>query len=93
MERSYVEYKDKRYPTIIISANAIVPGYFENAPDDYEVTIADVELWSAIEKDYEKNIREALDIDNEIFYYCDSGFIASKPTEGEVVHYFKNVNL
>ena len=93
MERSYIEYKDKRYPVVRISANAIAPGHFENAPDDYEVTIADWDLWNAIQEDYEKGVREAIDIDNDIFYYCDSGFIATGPTEGEVVHYFKSVSL
>lgn len=92
MERSYIEYKDKRYPTVEISANKIDP-FYKDEPDYVTHQIADVELWNAIKDDSEKSVRKAVEIDNDIFYYCDSGFIASKPTEGEVIHYFKNVNL
>ena len=55
------------------------------------VKVADVELWDAIEYacDHENHIRhsEAVDLDNEIYYYCDYGFIASDPTDEEIVEY------
>ena len=92
MERSFIEYKDKRYPTIVIQANKIDPE-FKDAPDIATVTIADYELWKAIEDGYYKGNSLETEIDNTIHYYCDSGFVASKPTEGEVVHYFKGITL
>ena len=51
------------------------------------VTIADYELWAAIEDDYEDGDKEAVWIDNNVYFYCDSGFIASNPTESEVIEY------
>ena len=37
--------------------------------------------------------REANEIDNTIYYYCDSGFCASEPTEEQVIQYFKKLDL
>ena len=42
-------------------------------------------------KDYENDNSTAVEIDNSIFYYCDSGFVASKPTEEDVIKYFYNI--
>ena len=40
--------------------------------------------------DFNDGVQDAVDIDSEIFYYCDSGFVASKPSEKKVIEYFKN---
>ena len=55
--------------------------------------VADFELWAAIEdavnyKSEEKH-DEATALDNEIFFYCDSSFIASDPTDEEIINYLK----
>lgn len=85
-----VEYKGKIYPTIVTNVDKID----ENARDqnmDYLVTLADWDLWRDIKEDYYKDVIDAIDIDNDIYYYCQSGFIASKPTEEQVIEYMKTV--
>lgn len=55
------------------------------------VKVADIELWNAIEYacDHEdaENHSEAVDLDRGIYYYCDSCFIASDPTDEEIIDY------
>ena len=82
MERSDIRYKGIDYPTIEISLSKV-----SDIESDGIVTIADYELWAAIEDDYEEGDKEAIWIDNNVYFYCDSGFIASNPTESEVIEY------
>lgn len=60
---------------------------------DIEYMIADVELYNTIESDYDNGSREAMDIDCDIYYYCDSGFIASNPSEEKIIEYFKENDI
>ena len=83
-----VEYKGKTYPTIVINVDKIEDDAAKCGMN-YLVTLADYELWVAIEKDYDNDVLEAVDVDNNIYYYCDSGFVASNPTEEEVIAYMK----
>ena len=82
MERSKINYKGNDYPTIEIALSNV-----SNIESNELVTIADYELWAAIEDDYEDGDKEAVWIDNKVYFYCDSGFIASNPTESEVIEY------
>ena len=82
MERSKISYKGIDYPTIEIALSKV-----SNIESNELVTIADYELWAAIEDDYEDGDKEAVWIDNNVYFYCDSGFIASNPTESEVIEY------
>ena len=82
MERSKIKYKGIDYPTIEIALSKV-----SNIESNELVTIADYELWAAIEDDYEDGDKEAVWIDNNVYFYCDSGFIASNPTESEVIEY------
>ena len=82
MERSKINYKGIDYPTIEIALSKV-----SNIESNELVTIADYELWAAIEDDYEDGDKEALWIDNDVYFYCDSGFIASNPTESEIIEY------
>ena len=82
MERSKINYKGNDYPTIEIALSNV-----SNIESNELVTIADYELWAAIEDDYEDGDKEAVWIDNNVYFYCDSGFIASNPTESEVIEY------
>ena len=90
MKRDIITYKGVKYPVIEIARN-LIDSEWENTDSSLSYTIADNELWSAIEKDYEDNNSMAIEIDNSIFYYCDSGFVASEPTEEEVIKYFEEV--
>lgn len=51
------------------------------------VNVADVDLWDAIEEDYNNGNSDAHALDNDIYFYCDYGFIASNPTDEEIVEY------
>lgn len=82
MERSNINYKGIDYPTIEIPLSKV-----SDIESDEIVTIADCELWLAIEDDYYNGDKEAVWLDDKIYFYCDSGFIASNPTESEVIEY------
>ena len=82
MERSFIEYDGVKYPTIEIPLSKV-----SDIDSDEIVTIADYELWAAIEGDYENGVKDAVWLDDEVYYYCDNGFIASNPTEDEVIEY------
>ncbi len=90
MKRDIITYKGVKYPVIEIARN-LIDSEWKNTDSSLSYMIADNELWSAIEKDYEDNNSMAIEIDNLIFYYCDNGFVASEPTEEEVIKYFENV--
>ena len=82
MERSKINYKGIDYPTIEIALSKV-----SDIESNKLVTITDYELWAAIEDNYEDGDKEAVWIDNNVYFYCDSGFIASNPTESEVIEY------
>ena len=88
MKRDIITYKGVKYPVIEIARN-LIDSEWKNTDSSLSYTIADNELWSAIEKDYEDNNSMAIEIDNLIFYYCANGFVASEPTEEEVIKYFE----
>ena len=90
MKRDIITYKGVKYPIIEIARN-LIDSEWKNTDSSLSYTIADNELWSAIEKDYEDNNSMAIEIDNLIFYYCDNGFVASEPTAEEVIKYFEEV--
>jgi len=90
MKRDTIIYKGIEYPIIEIARN-LVDSEWQDTDSSVTYIIADIELWLAIEKDYENDNSAAIEIDNSIFYYCDSGFVASKPTEEEVIEYFDNI--
>ncbi len=82
MERSFIEYNGVKYPTIEIALSKV-----SDIESDEIVTIADYELWAAIEDDYEDGDKDAVWLDDNVYFYCDSGFVASNPTESEVIEY------
>ena len=86
MERSNIRYKGIDYPVIEISLSKV-----SDIESDELVIIADYELWAAIEDDYVDGDKEAAWIDNNVYFYCDSGFIASNPTESEVIEYMNKI--
>ena len=80
MEKYYEEWNGKKFPVVEVM--------FEVC-DGIEtmVKVADLDLWDAIEEDYIDGNSEAHAIDNDIYFYCDYGFIASDPTDEEIVDY------
>lgn len=99
MVRKSIFYKGVEYPVIEIARNLIDSewansdtSFISDYSTDINFIIADIELWYAIEEDYENDKSTAVEIDNSIYYYCDSGFVASKPSEKEVIDYFKELD-
>lgn len=74
-----VEYKGEKFPTREIEIEPYIEGMGV-------VTIADYELWKAIEDDCRNGDSRATAIDNGIFYYCNSGMVASNPSDTELIY-------
>lgn len=75
MKKHYKEYKGESYPVRTVTLPKELGGY--------DVDVADVELYNAMEDDYST---DAMFIDNSIYYYMDSGFIDSDPTDEEIIN-------
>ena len=90
MKRDIITYKGVEYPVIEIARN-LIDSEYKTADSSVTYILADIELWFALEEDYENADSMAVDIDNSIFYYCDNGFVASEPTKEEVIKYFEEV--
>ena len=80
MNKYYEEWNGKKFPVREVM--------FEVC-DGMEtmVKVADIDLLCAIEEDFDNGDLEAHAIDNEIYFYCEYGFIASDPTSEEIVEY------
>lgn len=82
MDQYFKEWNGEKYPVRLVPVDEEEVGF---SP----VAVADYELWKAIEHDYEhkdaERHSEAVAIDNEIYYYCDSGFIAGNPSDEEII--------
>ena len=79
MEKYYEEWKGEIFPTRYVWLPENMGGY--------KVKVADYELWVAVAEYYERGDRDAIDLDNTIYFYCDSGFIANDPTDEEIIEY------
>ena len=85
-EKYYEEWNGKKYPIRLVPVDEVEVGF---SP----IAVADYDLWTAIEYAYEHEDSdkhsEAVALDNEIYYYCDSGFIASDPSDNEIRKYLR----
>jgi len=79
MRKYFEEWNGKKFPVRVIQLPEELGGYDAN--------IADVDLWDAIEEDYNSGNSEAHALDSDIYFYCDYGFITSDPTDEEIVEY------
>lgn len=80
MEKYFEEWDGKKFPVVEV--------VFEVCDGtETMVKVADVDLWDAIEEDYNNGNSDAHALDNDIYFYCDYGFIASDPTDEEIVEY------
>lgn len=86
MTKNYVEYNGKKFPVRTVNLSSVSSYYTD-------VDVADYELFAAIESDYDEGKREAVEIDNSIFFYCDSGFIESDPTDEEIIDYLAKCGI
>lgn len=87
MDKHFITYNGIEYPVRTVT---LPEDFFEMAGQ--KVDVADVELYHAYEVEYEKGDKHANAIDESIYYFCDSGFVASDPSDEEIVNYLvKNV--
>lgn len=84
MGKYYEEWYGKKFPVRVVKLPEELGGFVAN--------VADYELWAAIEDDCEEDNAFAISIDNSIYFYCDSGYIASDPTDEEIVEYLREQN-
>ncbi len=86
-EKYQEEWNGKKYPVRVVPID-------EALGVGSPIKVADYELWAAIEFAYShacvKNHRRAVEIDNEIYYYCNSGFIDSDPSDEEIIEYLRS---
>lgn len=80
MEKYFEEWNGKKFPVRVVSVDA---EYFGYSP----IKVADIDLWFAIEEDYNNGNTDADIIDNSIYCYFNSGVIASDPTDKEIIEY------
>jgi len=80
MNKYFEEWDGKKFPVREVMFKVC---------DDTEtvVKVADIDLWDAIEEDYNNGNSEAHALDNDIYFYCDYGFIANDPTDEKIVEY------
>lgn len=59
-----------------------------------EIRVADIALWDELENEiYVKNNQECVELDNSIIFYCENGYLATNPTDEELVNYLIENNL
>lgn len=84
MGKYYEEWNGKKFPVREVVLPEELGGFVAN--------VATGELWDAIENAYNDGNKTANNIDDSIYFYCESGFIESDPTDEEIVEYLiKNV--
>ncbi len=76
-----IEYKGKEYPVREIDLSYILEGYKTEMVADYELSKAMQEVVG----DFEIEDSETTETDNLIYCYMNSGFIASNPTDVEIL--------
>lgn len=85
MEKYFEEWDGKQFPVREVMFDVC------HCMVEEIINVADVELWDAIEDAYVNREHplhaEAVDLDNDIYFYCDYGFIESDPTDEEIVEY------
>lgn len=73
-EKNFIEWRGEKFPTIVVHFSDDERS--EQFPLS-SITVADIELFFAIEHDMNAQCKEAENIDHGIFYYMDSGTVAA----------------
>lgn len=79
-----IEYKGDFYPCVEVSYNRI----YEGNDSSRLLKVSEVSLWDAIEEDYFNEEVEAIDLDSEIFFYVEDGFL-ERCSEEELICYLQ----
>ena len=83
MKKSFIECKGEKYPIRTVN----IGDFYDDEELQGEIDVADVDLYWAYEDEYWKGDPEINDLDGSIYFFCDTGFIASDPTDKEIVDY------
>lgn len=85
-EKYFEEWCGTEYVVRVVPVDEVEVGF---SP----IKVADYELWEAIENAYEhedaEKHSEAVALDNEIYFYCDSDFIAGDPSDEEIIKHLE----
>lgn len=84
MEKYYEEWKGNKFPV-----REVMFPVFDDLNGKVKVCVADYELYVALEDDINARDVDARMIDQDIYFYCDSGFIASDPSDEEIIRYLQ----
>lgn len=87
MERSYIEYNGKRFPVIYIPFSDVFGKECEENMWFDDQCFAPSSLWDEIEGDYYREVKEANDIDSQVYYYMDIDM--ENVTEEDLIRYIK----
>jgi hypothetical protein len=83
MNKYFEEWNGKMFPVRTVMLPQELGGF--------EANIAGEELWDEIGYAYDcfngRTHNAAVELDNEIYFYCEYGFIESDPTDEEIVEY------
>ena len=83
MEKYFEEWDGKKFPIREVMLPQELGGFVAN--------VSTIELWDAIEDaynvTYHPNNKDAVNLDDEIYFYCKSWFIESDPTDEEIIEY------
>ena len=88
MKKSTINYKGVDYAVRTLDIRSIA-GFEDDFYQDMQV--ADRALWEAIEQDYEAGDKEAVGIDNSIFYYLPTELI--QKSDAEIIRFLEIQNL
>lgn len=90
-KKGVITYNGVEYAMMEVDSQIIAPEEFQGA-ENLMLKLVDYELWKVIKNEFdEPKGEEETDIDNSIYYYCDSGFIDSNPTIEELKKYFAEI--
>lgn len=83
MTKEFVTYKGVQYPMRQVWLDDIYnEGYLMG-----DVWVAPVDLYDAYKEDFYNNVKDIVSLDESIFFFCESGFLESDPTDEEIVNY------
>ena len=88
MEKRYINFLNKSYPAYEINLVDV----YDDQKEDCVTLVAQESLWELLDTliFFCTGLDDAAEsIDNQIFFYCEEGFIESDPTDRELLKYLE----
>jgi len=63
--------------------------FFGDGSDYGVVRVADEQMWDEYEEEYDNGDSEICALDDSIFFFCESGYLSTDPTDEELLAYLK----